>query len=56
MHPLARRQELSPHLDDTRHNLYFAQAAGAVYLRQALLICVLGRLASLPTSVLYLAS
>lgn len=56
MHPLARRDELSCGLDDTHHNLYFAQAAGAVYLRQAVLICVLGRLSSLPTSVLYLAS
>jgi aspartate carbamoyltransferase catalytic subunit len=56
MHPLARRDELDPSLDDTPHNLYFAQAAGAVYLRQALLISVLDRIGALPQSVLYLAS
>ena len=56
MHPLARRDELSSCLDDTPHNLYFAQAASAVFLRQALLICLLDRLGDLPTSVLYLAS
>ncbi len=44
MHPLARNEELSVELDDTPHNLYFAQAAGAVFLRQALLAAVLDRL------------
>lgn len=44
MHPLARRAELDRSLDHSRHNLYFAQAAGAVFSRQALLTCVLGRL------------
>ncbi len=44
MHPLARRGELDVQLDETRHNMYFAQAAGAVFMRQALLIAVLGRL------------
>lgn len=44
MHPLARNEELSEDLDDTEHNLYFAQAAGAVFVRQALLAAVLGRL------------
>jgi len=44
MHPLARRDELDPALDDTAHNLYFAQAAGAVFSRQALLVTLLGRL------------
>ncbi|MCG8405440.1 MAG: hypothetical protein MI923_09605 [Phycisphaerales bacterium] len=44
MHPLARRDELDTSLDATTHNMYFAQAAGAVFLRQALLIAVLGRL------------
>lgn len=43
MHPLARRDELDVSLDDTQHNLYFAQAAGAVFSRQALLVSVLGR-------------
>lgn len=44
MHPLARNDELSEDLDHTQHNLYFAQAAGAVFVRQALLIAVLDRL------------
>ena len=56
LHPLARRSELDTSLDDTEHNLYFAQAAGAVYLRQALLVCLLDRIAALPRSVLFLAS
>jgi len=51
MHPLARREELPQDLDDTEHNLYFAQAAGAVYARQALLTAVLGRLDRLPAEV-----
>ncbi|WP_442506397.1 aspartate/ornithine carbamoyltransferase family protein [Novipirellula sp. SH528] len=44
MHPLARNDELSEDLDETEHNLYFAQAAGAVFVRQALLTAVLDRL------------
>lgn len=44
LHPLARRDELDESLDDTPRNIYFAQAAGAVFSRQALLICVLDRL------------
>lgn len=48
MHPLARRDELDVSLDDTGHNLYFAQAAGAVHVRQALLLCLLDRLGRLP--------
>ena len=43
MHPLARGEELDPSLDDTSHNMYFAQAASAVFARQALLIALLGR-------------
>jgi len=43
MHPLARREELDTGLDGTDHNLYFAQAASAVFSRQALLVSVLGR-------------
>jgi len=43
MHPLARRGELDTSLDGTDHNLYFAQAAGAVFSRQALLVSVFGR-------------
>jgi len=43
MHPLARRDELDESLDGTDHNLYFAQAASAVFSRQALLVSVFGR-------------
>lgn len=49
MHPLARLDELSTTLDKTEHNLYFTQAHGAVYIRQALLISVLNRFDTLPT-------
>lgn len=44
MHPLARNEELSEDLDESEHNLYFAQAAGAVFVRQAVLAAVLNRL------------
>lgn len=44
LHPLARNDELAEDLDETDHNLYFAQAAGAVFVRQALLTAVLNRL------------
>jgi aspartate carbamoyltransferase catalytic subunit len=44
MHPLARLHELSSEIDDTRHNLYFDQAQGAVFVRQALLLALAGRL------------
>jgi len=44
LHPLARNDELSDDLDASDHNLYFAQAAGAVFVRQALLAAVLDRL------------
>jgi aspartate carbamoyltransferase catalytic subunit len=56
LHPLARKHELDVSLDDTEHNLYFAQAAGAVFVRQALLICLLGRVDRVPLAVQYLAS
>jgi aspartate carbamoyltransferase catalytic subunit len=55
LHPLARREELDTSLDGTEHNLYFAQAAGAVFVRQALLVSVLGRIGALPTSIRNLA-
>jgi aspartate carbamoyltransferase catalytic subunit len=48
LHPLARLDELDTSLDTTPHNLYFSQAHGAVFIRQALLMSVLGRLKSLP--------
>ena len=43
LHPLARGDELSTDLDDTQHNWYFAQARGAVFLRMALLTCLVQR-------------
>ena len=48
LHPLARLDELDRTLDDTNHNLYFTQAHGATFMRQALLIAVLNRLDRLP--------
>lgn len=51
LHPLARLDELSTSLDDTKHNLYFTQAHGAVFIRQALLISVLNRFNQLPNDV-----
>ncbi|MBT8043589.1 MAG: aspartate carbamoyltransferase [Verrucomicrobiae bacterium] len=48
LHPLARLDELDTSLDKTPHNLYFSQAHGAVFIRQALLLAVLGRLDHLP--------
>ena len=48
LHPLARLDELDRTLDDTNHNLYFTQAHGATFIRQALLITVLNRLDRLP--------
>lgn len=43
LHPLARGEELSTDLDHTSHNLYFNQADGAVWIRQALLLAIFGR-------------
>jgi aspartate carbamoyltransferase catalytic subunit len=40
LHPLARGPELSPELDDTTHNWYFAQARGALFVRMALLVTI----------------
>lgn len=51
LHPLARLDELSTSLDDTKHNLYFTQAHGAVFIRQALLISTLDRFNRLPRSI-----
>lgn len=42
LHPLARGAELDISLDDTQHNLYFNQADGAVWMRQALLLSIFG--------------
>lgn len=51
LHPLARLDELSTTLDQTKHNLYFSQAHGAVFVRQALLASVFGRLDRLPEGI-----
>ncbi|MFQ5890990.1 MAG: aspartate carbamoyltransferase [Gemmatimonadota bacterium] len=51
LHPLARLDELDTSLDHTRHNLYFSQAHGAVFVRQALLTTTLGRFDRLPREI-----
>ncbi|MCB0261614.1 MAG: aspartate carbamoyltransferase [Calditrichaeota bacterium] len=51
LHPLARLDELSPTLDGTHHNLYFTQAHGAVFVRQALLISILNCFDRLPKNI-----
>lgn len=43
LHPLARGEELATDLDHTAHNWYFSQARGAVFLRMALLTCMVER-------------
>lgn len=43
LHPLARGDELSMELDETQHNWYFSQARGAVFIRMALLTCLVQR-------------
>ena len=43
LHPLARGEELSTDLDHTPHNWYFSQARGAVFIRMALLTCMVER-------------
>lgn len=43
LHPLARGDELDKDLDITTHNWYFSQARGAVFLRMALLTCMVQR-------------
>ena len=48
LHPLARLDELDTTLDETHHNLYFTQAHGAVFIRQALFISILNRFNRLP--------
>lgn len=44
LHPLARGEELDVSLDRTEHNWYFAQARGAVFIRMALLTCLMQRI------------
>lgn len=50
LHPLARLDELDTSLDATPHNLYWSQAHGSVFARQALLISIFGRLNRLPAT------
>lgn len=49
MHPLARLDELDITLDKTNHNLYFTQAHGATFIRQALIISILNCFNKLPS-------
>ncbi len=51
LHPMARLGELDTSLDKTPHNLYFSQAHGAVFIRQALLLAVLDRLGPLANMI-----
>lgn len=51
LHPLARLDELNTNLDETDHNLYFTQAHGAVFVRQALMISMLDRFDRLPDDI-----
>ena len=44
MHPLPRLNELSIDVDKTRHAYYFQQAQNGLYVRQALLAMVLGKI------------
>ncbi|MEX2367844.1 MAG: hypothetical protein WD601_14675 [Pseudohongiellaceae bacterium] len=43
LHPLARGEELAADLDTTPQNWYFSQARGAVFVRMALLTCLVHR-------------
>lgn len=43
LHPLARGEELGADLDQTPFNWYFSQARGAVFVRMALLTCLVHR-------------
>lgn len=52
LHPLARRDELDRSLDDTEHNLYFNQADGAVFIRQALLLALFDRFHVIPQNLI----
>ena len=44
MHPLPRVGEITPTVDATPHAYYFEQAANGLFVRQALLALVLGKL------------
>lgn len=44
LHPLPRVNEIHPSVDETPHAYYFEQAENGVYVRQALLALVLGKI------------
>jgi aspartate carbamoyltransferase catalytic subunit len=44
MHPLPRREEISPELDEDPRSIYFKQAARGVPIRMAILAFLLGRI------------
>lgn len=44
MHPLPRVDEIDKALDDTKHAVYFEQAANGIHVRKALLALVLGKI------------
>ncbi len=51
LHPLARLDELDRSLDATEHNLYWTQAHGAVFIRQALFLSTFNRFGRLPENI-----
>jgi hypothetical protein len=44
MHPLPRRDEIQPELDEDPRSIYFKQAARGVPIRMAILAFLLGRI------------
>lgn len=42
MHPLPRVYEIDKNVDDSKYNLYFKQAENGVYVREAILLILLG--------------
>jgi len=44
MHPLPRVDEIDKSLDETKHAIYFQQAANGIHVRKALLALVLGKI------------
>ena len=44
MHPLPRVNEISPDVDKTKHAYYFEQAKNGLFVRQAILGLLLGKL------------
>ena len=44
MHPLPRVNELDEKIDDTSHAYYFEEAQNGLFVRQALIASVLGKI------------